>query len=235
MTAMEQSSSGLNVSNEKGPDARDRILSAALSLFAMRGFEGVSTTQIAKVAGITQPLIHYHFKNKEALWKAAVTRLFNQLDKEFTQEVQALPQQDKKRFIIEALRNYVAFCSKHPEFGQFLMREGAQQTDRLVWLVNELVRPIQQAFYDVYLEGASEGWLKPIPFPQLIMMITGAASHFFSLSPLVKTLYNIEPLSDEETLVQSDAVVEMVISSIFKDSEQKDTSLASSQADTSRL
>ena len=36
---------------ERGPDARERILSAAESLFAIRGFEGVSTTQIAKVAG----------------------------------------------------------------------------------------------------------------------------------------------------------------------------------------
>ncbi len=218
MTAMEQSSPGLSFTPEKGPDARDRILSAALSLFAMRGFEGVSTTQIAKVAGITQPLIHYHFKNKEALWKASVTRLFGQLDREFTQVVANLPKQDKKRYIIESLRNYVSFCSQHPEFGQFIMREGAQQTERLEWMVTELIKPVLQTFYDVYLEGAAEGWLKPIPFPQLMMMVTAAASNFFSLSPLVKTLYDIEPLSGEESLAHSDAVVEVVISSIFKDS-----------------
>ncbi|MCG8669217.1 MAG: TetR/AcrR family transcriptional regulator [Pseudomonadales bacterium] len=235
MTAMEQSSPGLTFTPEKGPDARDRILSAALSLFAMRGFEGVSTTQIAKVAGITQPLIHYHFKNKEALWKATVTRLFNQLDKEFTQVVNDLPTHDKKGFIVEAVRHYVSFCSKHPEFGQFLMREGAQQTERLEWLANELVKPVQQAFYDVYLEGASEGWLKPIPFPQLIMMISASASHFFSLSPLVKTLYDIEPLSAEETLAQSDAVVEVIISSIFKDSGATNAAMAGAQENATNL
>lgn len=218
MTAMEQSSPGLTFTPEKGPDARDRILSAALSLFAMRGFEGVSTTQIAKVAGITQPLIHYHFKNKEALWKASVTRLFGQLDREFTQVVANLPKQDKKRFIIESLRNYVSFCAQHPEFGQFIMREGAQHTERLEWMVAELIKPVLQSFYDVYLEGAADGWLKPIPFPQLMMMVTAAASNFFSLSPLVKALYDIEPLSGEESLAHSDAVVEVVISSIFKDS-----------------
>ncbi|MDX1693840.1 MAG: TetR family transcriptional regulator [Ketobacteraceae bacterium] len=218
MTAMEQSSPGLTFTPEKGPDARDRILSAALSLFAMRGFEGVSTTQIAKVAGITQPLIHYHFKNKEALWKAAVTRLFSQLDREFTQVVANLPKQDKKRFVIEAIRNYVAFSAKHPEFGQFIMREGAQRTERLEWMATELIKPVMQPFYDIYLEGASEGWLKPIPFPQLMMMVTAAAANFFSLAPLVKTLYDIEPLSGEESLAHSDAVVEVVISSIFKDS-----------------
>lgn len=232
MTAMEQSSPGLSFNPEKGPDARDRILSAALSLFAMRGFEGVSTTQIAKVAGITQPLIHYHFKNKEALWKATVSRLFSQLDKEFTQVVDNLPKQDKKRFVIEALRNYVSFCSKHPEFGQFIMREGAQQTDRLEWMANELIKPVLQPFYDVYLEGAADGWLKPIPFPQLMMMVTSAASNFFSLAPLVKTLYDVEPLTAEEALSHSDAVVEMVISSIFKDSTASVTSQESVNAGT---
>ncbi|PIE41638.1 MAG: hypothetical protein CSA49_02400 [Gammaproteobacteria bacterium] len=233
MNPMEQSSAGLTLRNEKGPDARNRILSAAISLFAMKGFEGVSTTQIAKAAGITQPLIHYHFKNKQALWKAAATRLFKQLDTEFTQVIQQLPQQDRQRFIIETLRNYIAFCSRHPEFGQFIMREGAQQTERLEWLVNELVRPFQQEFYDLYLEGVAEGWLKPIPFPQLIMMVSASASHFFSLSPLVKTLYNIEPLTAEQALLQSDVVVEMVISSIFKNLEEKTVSARAMQANTS--
>lgn len=195
-------------------------MSAALSLFAMRGFEGVSTTQIAKVAGITQPLIHYHFKNKEALWKASVTRLFGQLDREFTQVVANLPKQDKKRFVIEAIRNYVAFSAKHPEFGQFIMREGAQQSERLEWMATEMIKPVLQPFYDTYLEGATEGWLKPIPFPQLMMMVTASASNFFALAPLVKTLYDVEPLSAEESLSHGDAVVEVVISSIFKDSAE---------------
>ena len=90
MNTPDLGSAGADFTIERGPDARERILSAAESLFAIRGFEGVSTTQIAKVAGITQPLIHYHFKNKEALWKATVARLFGQMGAEFTAEVAAL-------------------------------------------------------------------------------------------------------------------------------------------------
>ncbi|MCG8314018.1 MAG: TetR/AcrR family transcriptional regulator [Pseudomonadales bacterium] len=235
MTAMEQSSSGLAFNSEKGPDARDRILSAALSLFAMRGFEGVSTTQIAKVAGITQPLIHYHFKNKEALWKATVSRLFQSLDKEFSQVVAKLPKQDKKRYIVEAIRNYVSFCAKHPEFGQFLMREGAQQTERMEWLANEMIKPVMQSFYDVYLEGVADEWVKPIPFPQLIMLISAASTHFFSLAPMVKTLFDIDPLSGEEALSHSDTVVEVIISSIFKDSEQSESASTTVEAGATNL
>ncbi|MGB3622115.1 MAG: helix-turn-helix domain-containing protein, partial [Ketobacter sp.] len=65
MNTPEEASNETGFSVDRGTDARERILAAAEALFAIRGFEGVSTTQIAKVAGITQPLIHYHFKNKE--------------------------------------------------------------------------------------------------------------------------------------------------------------------------
>ncbi len=216
MSLMESSPRELTFNTQKGPDARDRILSAALSLFAMRGFEGVSTTQIAKVAGITQPLIHYHFKNKEALWKATVAKLFGTLNDEFSAAIKDLPRQDKKRYLVEVIRNYVGFAAKYPEFGQFIMREGAQGSDRLDWLVKEWMRPAMNEFYDLYLEGVSDGWLKAIPFPQLVMMVTAAATNFFSLGPLVKSLYDVEASSPEQVLAHSDAIVEMVVSALVK-------------------
>lgn len=204
---------------EKGPDARDRILSAALSLFAMRGFEGVSTTQIAKVAGITQPLIHYHFKNKEALWKATVTRLFGRFNEEFASAIGEIPRNDKKRYLMEVIRHYVAFSAKYPEFGQFVMREGAQESDRLHWLVNDWMTPLLCQFKEVFQEGVQEGWLKDMPFPQLMLLITATASQFFSLAPLMKALYHVDPETPEQVLVHSDAVVAVISAAIVHESE----------------
>src|SRR4051794_24909594 len=58
--------------------ARDRILSAALEEFANRGYDGTTTAEIARHAGVTQPLVHYHFETKDALWRAAVGGAFEQ-------------------------------------------------------------------------------------------------------------------------------------------------------------
>jgi AcrR family transcriptional regulator len=46
---------------------RDRIVEAALELFATRGFEGTSTKAIALAAGVAEGLIFHHFETKEAL------------------------------------------------------------------------------------------------------------------------------------------------------------------------
>ena len=59
---------------------RERILDAALDLFADRSFDGASTRDIAARAGVSQPSLAYHFQDKEALWQAAVDRLFAKLN-----------------------------------------------------------------------------------------------------------------------------------------------------------
>lgn len=51
---------------------REEILAAAIRCFALRGFEGTSTREIAREADAKQPLIFYHFSSKVDLYLAAV-------------------------------------------------------------------------------------------------------------------------------------------------------------------
>ncbi len=53
---------------------RQLISDAACELFAEHGIDGVSTRMIAEKAGIALGGIHYHFKNKEALYLEVLRR-----------------------------------------------------------------------------------------------------------------------------------------------------------------
>jgi AcrR family transcriptional regulator len=55
--------------SEKEKLARTQILNVATRLFAERGFEGTSTREIAKQAGLNVSLISYYFGGKEGLYK----------------------------------------------------------------------------------------------------------------------------------------------------------------------
>ena len=59
------------VSRPAGLETRRAILDAALDLFSEGSFDGASTRSIAELAGVTQPLLNYHFAGKEELWRAA--------------------------------------------------------------------------------------------------------------------------------------------------------------------
>jgi AcrR family transcriptional regulator len=47
--------------------ARERILQAACELIAERGIGGARIAQIAKAAGVSTALVHYHFRTREVL------------------------------------------------------------------------------------------------------------------------------------------------------------------------
>ena len=49
---------------------QEEILAAALQAFSQAGFRGASINQIAKDAGMSTPRLLYHFKDKEALYRA---------------------------------------------------------------------------------------------------------------------------------------------------------------------
>jgi len=56
----------------KDQSAQDRILDAAERLFSERGYENVSVRDVAEDAGVTHPLIYYHWGSKRELLAAAV-------------------------------------------------------------------------------------------------------------------------------------------------------------------
>src|SRR5881394_1001582 len=53
---------------------RERILDAAERLFAEHGFDGTSIRGIVEHADVNLAAIHYHFRSKEALLEAVLTR-----------------------------------------------------------------------------------------------------------------------------------------------------------------
>lgn len=55
---------------EHPPNARQRLLDAALQLFSSKGYAATSVRELVEVAGVTKPVLYYYFKNKEGLYLA---------------------------------------------------------------------------------------------------------------------------------------------------------------------
>ena len=56
----------------RGEERRAEIIEAAIKVIARTSFEDCSTKGIAKEAGVTEPLIYYHFKKKKDLQLAVL-------------------------------------------------------------------------------------------------------------------------------------------------------------------
>lgn len=53
---------------------REQLLDTAAKLFAVHGYAGATTSQIAKAAGVTEPIIYRHFESKRDLFIALIER-----------------------------------------------------------------------------------------------------------------------------------------------------------------
>ncbi len=53
---------------------REQLLACAAKLFAEKGYARATTAQLAKSAGVTEPIIYRHFKSKRELFVALIER-----------------------------------------------------------------------------------------------------------------------------------------------------------------
>ncbi len=100
---------------------RERLLDVAVTLFAARGFHGVSMRDLAQAVGITPPALYNHFPNKEALYRAAVEAAFTESAERLigTLESGQPPLQRLRDFV----RVMATEIHQAPDFRRLLQRE----------------------------------------------------------------------------------------------------------------
>ncbi|MGN0182537.1 MAG: TetR/AcrR family transcriptional regulator [Candidatus Ornithomonoglobus sp.] len=63
----------------KKTNTKERILSEALRLFAIKGYEAVGVAEIAEAVGIKAPSLYKHYKNKRAIFDS-ILKCVNKID-----------------------------------------------------------------------------------------------------------------------------------------------------------
>jgi TetR/AcrR family transcriptional regulator, regulator of cefoperazone and chloramphenicol sensitivity len=74
----------INGLNERGRTTHAKLLDVATSLFSERGFDGVSTREIANAAGTTLPSIAHHFGSKQGLYLAVFSSISEEMERQLS-------------------------------------------------------------------------------------------------------------------------------------------------------
>ena len=192
---------------QRSLETRDRLVEAALQEFAAHGFEGATTREIARRAGVALAALPYHFTTKEALWRAAADRIFARLSETFRARMTGLDGVDLTTRLRLVLRDFVRFAAAHPELHRFMIQEGMRESARLAWLVETHVRPMYEAVRAM-IEAAQREGLAPIGRPEhLHYMLIGAASSAYALSAEFELLTGV-PANREALVAEHVAALE---------------------------
>src|SRR5262245_37844591 len=185
---------------------RDRILAAAVDLFSERSFDGATTRDIAERAGVTQPLLNYHYRSKDELWRAAVDSLFDLLREAMQARLVGLRGVDQLTSAKLLVREFVTFAARHPQLHRIITQESKADGPRMDYLVEQHVRPLYETTVAMFERLARDGAVPPIPAPHLYYILTGAGPTMFVLGPELQRLSGLDPSSEEVIDAHADAV-----------------------------
>ena len=144
----------MTADNDKAPPKKPRrqqqrsirtqrkLLDAALEAFSENGFKGTSTRDIAERAGVHHPLITYHFKNKEELWRAAADRVFSRFIRVLRAVQEETAGDPPHARMASMIRAYVRYASDNPALHKVLFQESSHENPRLTWLIETYMRPL---------------------------------------------------------------------------------------------
>src|ERR1700751_710159 len=162
-------------------ETRGAILDAAIAEFAERGFEGASIRAIADRLGLQHPLITYHYRSKDILWRAAAEHAFAQIRAGWdtsAPENSDLPPLARLREEYTTLFRYtVAF----PEFHRFMRQEALTNNPRLKWVAQTILAPVLDRLIPQIVAAQKQGLLPavdPILFHYMMVSLTATLSGF---------------------------------------------------------
>jgi AcrR family transcriptional regulator len=121
---------------------QQKLLDAAILAFSENGFKGTSTRDIADRAGVHHPLITYHFKNKDQLWRASADRIFREFNISLVKAMAEVPEMDPKARAEAFIRTYVKYAYEQPALHKIILLESSYPSERLDWLVETHLKPL---------------------------------------------------------------------------------------------
>tara|TARA_X000001036_G_scaffold136258_1_gene129047 strand:- start:4192 stop:4836 length:645 start_codon:yes stop_codon:yes gene_type:complete len=191
----------------------DNLLSVALEYFSDLGFEGTQLKFIAEKTGVTNPLISYHFSNKEELWKRSI----DYLSKLIIEKFEAIRSDLKDIEGVPMLRSYtrqlIYFCAKNPPFYKIIYMEMGQNSWRSDYLINSIIGPLTTIGQSALNKASANPKFTAIPQPNFVSIIFGACSSFFMLTRLIEHQYDISTFEHVHIEKHADLVNQIIFDS----------------------
>lgn len=178
---------------QRSVDTRDRLVEAALEIFAARGFDGATTRAISERAGVALAALPYHFETKDALWRAAADRIFGRLGERFAELLRGLGGLELHERLRRLIVEFTRFAAAHPELHRFMLQEGTSPSARLAWLGETHLRPLYTFVCGLIAEAQAQGVVGPGRPEHLYYALIGAASMPYAVAPEYALLTGREP------------------------------------------
>src|SRR6201987_4454604 len=197
-------------------ESRTAILQAAIREFAREGVAGARTDAIAKAAKVNKALLYYYFRDKDALYGAALEQVFRErhafLMPIFRENV---PPGEK---LLHYVGGFFDFLARHPEHREMVQREmfTVPRRAQALRIVKTYLKPMFEKLLKVFREGTDQGVFRPVDPMQFIPSMAAVVVHYFGSAPFMKMMTHQDPLSPERLPAPRAGVLDFISAALFQ-------------------
>lgn len=196
----------------------DKIKDAARRVFIAKGFDGCSSREIAREAGMNVALVNYYFRSKgqlfQLIFQAALEDFMLGMMDIFES---SLPLESKVRIFIEREFDFLA---KHPEMPVFIMSEVRRDDACTIGKMEILERVKATGIFAEAYKAQEEGRMRKIDMVSVMMLMMGNCQFPFLASPMMKAIHKLDDRQyEQQMLLHKQYVTEMLIGYFFNNQE----------------
>ena len=166
------------VENSRTKTRKDRIMEAALHIFAKKGFQNATITEISKEAGVSEATIYEYFGTKEDLLFAIPEKISNETFEETSKVIPFIKGVEGKMRAM--LLSYVQLYQSNPHYSALVLLQLMSNKRFRQTPAHAAIRRSAHRLLDCIKEGTANGTFKRDSNPYLIRsMLMGTIEHLF--------------------------------------------------------
>jgi TetR/AcrR family fatty acid metabolism transcriptional regulator len=208
---------------------KDRIMDAALRIFAEKGFQNSTITEISKAAGVSEATIYEYFGTKEDLLFAIPEKISNETFEESSKVIPYIKGVEGK--IRAILLFYVQLYQSNPHYSALVLLQLMSNKRFRHTPAHAAIRKSSHALLDCIKEGIADGTFKKNSNPYLIRsMFMGTVEHLF-------IHWHMQGMPKRKTSIADmlDPLIEIVLEGIRAKKEESGMTFYLKQEDANAL
>ena len=193
----------------------EKIKEAAKTVFLEKGFDGTTTRDIAKAAGINSALMNYYFRSKEKLFQSIFNDMCTLMFEGMLDLVnQPISLKDK---ISKLIDHQFQMMMQNPNLTIFIMNELHRNSERLYATVGMAKKLPESIFHQQIEDAIAQGTITPIDSHHIMTMIIANIQFLFISKPMTMLTRGLDEAGFNEFATRHiEYVKDMICDYLFK-------------------
>ncbi len=190
-----------------------QIMQAATTLFALHGFDGTTTAEIAAAAGLPKANVHYYFGTKERIYRAVLEDILSLWLKEADYWI--APTHAPREALQGYIRAKLALSRQRPEASRIYAGELLHGAPHIKAFLRFVLRDRVQVLAAVIEGWVAAGQLKPVDPAHLLFCIWAMTQTYADFEAQVVAVLDRPRLDDAAFETACKTVTALVLDSLL--------------------